>query len=337
MNQTDLEQLADEVLSIIRKKPKQVFAISTLAKKLKSETLDIYESARILKSWGYGIRYKKGDVTFISPADTLSATEINFYLKTKVIGQNLVSFHSVKSTNDIASQMSVGTVSAAGGASEGTVITAEKQTLGRGRLGRSWHSPEKVGAYLSIVLRPKIPPDKAPGLSIMTALAAAETFEYYCPGKIKIKWPNDVSIGGRKAAGILTELYTKGNKIDYIIVGIGININQTTKDFPLSVRKIAASLRQSSGKKINRAELVALFLKHFEKEYKNYQKNQLAGSLKRVRSYSSLLNKMLTVKSGADKITGRAVDIDKTGALVIETDGKKMVVSGGEVTVVKGS
>ena len=171
----------------------------------------------------------------------------------------------------------------------------------------------------------------------MTALAAAVTFEHYCPGKIKIKWPNDVLIGKRKAAGILTELYAKGSRVDYIIVGIGININQKPGDFPQSLKKIATSLRQVSGSKINRAELTAEFLKNFEKEYKSYQKNQLTGSLKRVRSYSSLLNKTLTLKSGSDKITGRAVDIDKTGALIIETGGKKVTVSGGEVTVIMGS
>ena len=331
MNQAELEQLADEVLSFIRKKRKQIFAISTLAKKLKSESSDIYKAAKVLKSWGYGIKLSKGEITFRQPADTLSATEINYYLKTKIIGQNLVSFHSLKSTNDIASQM------AATGAAEGTVITAEKQTLGRGRLGRSWHSPEKVGAYISIIITPKMSPEKAPGLSVMTALAAAETFEKYCPGKVKIKWPNDILIGNRKVAGVLTELYTKYNKIDYVVVGIGININQKQTDFPQTIRKLATSLRQVSGKKINRAELTAEFLQHFEKEYKSYPKSQLGGSLKRIRAYSSLLGQTIILKTGDKSLTGLAIDIDKTGALIVEVNGEKVTVSGGEVTVVKGS
>ena len=331
MNQAELEQLADEVLSFIRKKRKQIFAISTLAKKLKSESSDIYKAAKVLKSWGYGIKLSKGEITFRQAADTLSATEINYYLKTKIIGQNLVSFHSLKSTNDIASQM------AATGAAEGTVITAEKQTLGRGRLGRSWHSPEKVGAYISIIITPKMSPEKAPGLSVMTALAAAETFEKYCPGKVKIKWPNDILIGNRKVAGVLTELYTKYNKIDYVVVGIGININQKQTDFPQTIRKLATSLRQVSGKKINRAELTAEFLQHFEKEYKSYPKSQLGGSLKRIRAYSSLLGQTIILKTGDKSLTGLAIDIDKTGALIVEVNGEKVTVSGGEVTVVKGS
>ncbi|MCH7689835.1 MAG: biotin--[acetyl-CoA-carboxylase] ligase [candidate division Zixibacteria bacterium] len=331
MNQAELEQLADEVLSFIRKKRKQIFAISTLAKKLKSESSDIYKAAKVLKSWGYVIKLSKSEITFRQAADTLSATEINYYLKTKIIGQNLVSFHSLKSTNDIASQM------AATGAAEGTVITAEKQTLGRGRLGRSWHSPEKVGAYISIIITPKMSPEKAPGLSVMTALAAAETFEKYCPGKVRIKWPNDVLIGNRKVAGVLTELYTKNNKIDYVIVGIGININQKQTDFPQTIRKLATSLRQVSGKKINRAELTAEFLQHFEKEYKSYPKSQLGGSLKRIRAYSSLLGQTIILKTGDKSLTGQAIDIDKTGALIVEVNGEKVTVSGGEVTVVKGS
>ena len=331
MNQVELEQLADQVLSYIRKKRKQIFAISTLAKKLKSESFDIYKAAKILKSWGYGLKLSKSEITFRQAADTLSATEINYYLKTKIIGQNLISFQSLKSTNDLASQM------AAGDADEGVVVTSEKQTLGKGRFGRSWYSPEKVGAYISIIITPKIPLEKAPGLSIMTALAAAETFEKYCPGKVKIKWPNDILLGNRKVAGVLTELYTKNNKIDYVVVGIGININQKQKDFPQTIRKLATSLRQVSGKKINRAELTAEFLQHFEKEYKSYPKSQLGGSLKRIRAYSSLLGQTITLKTGDKLITGQAIDINKTGALIVEVDGEKVTVSGGEVTVVKGT
>jgi len=329
MNQAELVTLADDILLVIRKKPKQVFAISTLAKKLKSESLDIYKAAKVLKTWGYGIKLSKTEIIFNHTADTLSATEINFYLKTKIIGQNLVSFHSVKSTNDIASQV------AGDYPDESVVITSEKQTLGRGRLGRSWHSPEKVGAYISIIITPKISLEKAPGLSVMTALAAAETFEKYCPGKVKIKWPNDILLGNRKVAGVLTELYTKNNKIDYVVVGIGINVNQKPPDFPQNLRKTATSLRQVVGKKINRAELTAEFLNNFEKEYKKYQKNQLAGSLKRVRLYSSLLGQKITIKAGDKLLTGKAVNIDKTGALIIEMGGKKVIVSGGEVTVIK--
>ena len=331
MNQSELVKLADDILVLIRKKPKQVFAISTLAKKLKSESFDIYKAAKVLKSWGYGIKLSKSEITFKQAADTLSATEISFYLTTKIIGRNLVSFQSVKSTNDLASQV------AGNYPDEGVVITSEKQTLGRGRLGRSWHSPEKVGAYISIIITPKMSPEKAPGLSVMTALAAAETFESYCPGQVKIKWPNDILIGNRKVAGVLTELYTKNNKIDYVVVGIGININQRPQDFPQNLRKIATSLRQVAGKKINRARLTAQFLGNFEMEYKQYQKNQLAGSLKRVRLYSSLLGQTITLKTGDKLLTGQALDIDKTGALIIEVDGKKISVSGGEVTVVKSS
>ncbi|MCH7947870.1 MAG: biotin--[acetyl-CoA-carboxylase] ligase [candidate division Zixibacteria bacterium] len=329
MNQGELVKLADNILVLIRKKPKQVFEISTVARKLKSEIFDIHKAAKVLKTWGYGIKLSKSEITFNHTADTLSATEINFYLKTKIIGQNLVSFHSVKSTNDIASQV------AGDYPDESVVITSEKQTLGRGRLGRSWHSPEKVGAYISIIITPKISLEKAPGLSVMTALAAAKTFESYCPGKVQIKWPNDILIGNRKVAGVLTELYTKNNKINYVVVGIGINVNQKPRDFPQNLRKFATSLRQVVGKKINRAELTAEFLNNFEKEYKKYQKNQLAGSLKRLRAYSSLLGQTITLKAGDKLLTGEAIDIDKTGALIVKVDGKKVTVSGGEVTVLK--
>ncbi|MEE8404809.1 MAG: biotin--[acetyl-CoA-carboxylase] ligase [candidate division Zixibacteria bacterium] len=329
MNKIELQTLADEILFHIRKKPRKIFEILRLAIKFGVETDEVIRATKVLKKWGYGVRLNKNELTFLSPTDALSSTEILYYLKTKIIGKPMASFKSLKSTNDLASQM------AAGCTGEGEVITSEKQTLGRGRLGRSWHSPEKVGAYVSIILRPKMSPDKAPGLSIMTALAAAETFEKYCPGKVKIKWPNDILLGNRKVAGVLTELFTKQNKINYVVVGIGININQKQTDFPQTIRKLATSLRQVSGKKINRAELTAEFLEHFEKEYKSYPKSQLGGSLKRIRAYSSLLGQTITLKTGDKSLTGQAIDIDRTGALIVEVDGEKVTVSGGEVTVVK--
>ena len=331
MNKIELQTLADEILFCIRKKPRKIFEIPKLANKFGAEIDDIIRATKVLKGWGYGVRLNKNELTFLCPTDTLSSTEILYYLKTKIIGKVMLSFQSLKSTNDLASQM------AAGYADEGVVVTSEKQTLGKGRFGRSWYSPEKVGAYISIIITPKIPLEKAPGLSIMTALAAAETFEKYCPGKVKIKWPNDILIGNRKVAGVLTELYTKSNKIDYVVVGIGININQKQKDFPQTIRKLATSLRQISGKKINRAKLTAEFLQHFEKEYKSYPKSQLGGSLKRIRAYSSLLGQTIILKTGDKSLTGQAIDINKTGALIVEVDGEKVTVSGGEVTVVKGT
>ncbi len=329
MNRTLQEQLADRILIHLRPHLKRRFEIKDLAKRFKAEISDFNTALRILNEWGYRFLQDKSKISFVSAPDILSATEIGHKLKTKFIGKVIHSFNTVKSTNDTARQL------AEKGATEGTIVTAEKQTLGKGRLGRSWHSPEKMGIYVSIVLRPKFSPDKAPGLSIMSALAVAETLNEHSPKKVQIKWPNDILINGRKVSGVLTELSAEKNKINHVIVGIGINVKQSQIDFPPNFRAAATSLTCETGNEVSRVELLKQLLFCFEKEYLRYKKGQLAKSLPRIRKWSSLLNREVALRWNGATVTGRAVDIDLSGSLIIESAGNRMTVSSGEVTVVK--
>jgi len=324
-----MEQLADRILLLLRFQPKRKIEINDLSKKLKAELPNVKAALKILNEWGYKFLQDKNKISFVSAPDILSATEISHQLKTKFTGKVIHSFNTVKSTNDIAHQL------ADKGAVEGTIVTAEKQTLGKGRLGRSWHSPEKMGIYVSIILRPKFTPDQAPGLSIMSALGVAEAMNEYAPKKVQIKWPNDILINGRKAAGVLTELSAEKNKINYVIAGIGINVKQSQSGFPLNLSGTATSLQQETGKEISRVELLKLVLVNFEKEYLRYRKNQLIKSLPRIRKWSSLLNQEVTLQWNGAAVTGTAVDIDRSGSLIIISKGNRMSVSSGEVTVVK--
>jgi len=329
MNRTQLEQLADRVLLKVRSKPKSKFEIKGLAGKFKVELAEINGSLRIIHEWGYKLIQSQNKISFFSAPDVLSATEISLNLKTKLIGRVIHSFNTVKSTNDIAHQL------AEKGAPEGTIITAEKQTLGKGRLGRSWHSPEKMGIYVSIILRPKFSPDKAPGLSIMSALSVAETLISNNIKNVQIKWPNDILINGRKVSGVLTELAAEKNKINYVVVGIGINVMQSENDFPPNIRATATSVKRESGQEISRVELIKRLLMNFEKEYALYKKNQLTKSLKRIRKLSSLLNLEVALKWNGATVTGKAVEIDQSGSLLIESGENRLTISSGEVTVVK--
>ncbi len=329
MNRTSLEQLADRILLFLRSTPKRKIEINNLAKKLKAESTNVKAALRILNEWGYKFQQDKNRISFVSAPDILSATEISHKLKTKFIGRIVHSFNTVKSTNDIAHQL------ADKGTIEGTIVTAEKQTLGKGRLGRSWHSPDKMGIYVSIILRPKFTPGQAPGLSIMSALAVAETLDELAPKKVQIKWPNDILINGRKVSGVLTELSAEKDKINYVIVGMGINVKQSESDFPPNLRATATSLQREAAKEISRVELLKLLLANFEKEYLHYRKGQLKKSLPRIRKWSSLLNKEVTLQWNGAAVTGTAVDIDTSGSLIIESNGNRMSVSSGEVTVVK--
>jgi len=329
MSHSNLEQLADRIILLVRSNPKKKFELKGLVKKFKAGASDINAALRISSGWGYKFFQKRDKISFVSAPDILSSTEIGYKLKTKIIGRKIHSFNTVKSTNEIAGEL------ADKGAVEGTIVTAEKQTLGKGRLGRSWHSPEKLGIYVSIILRPKFPPEKAPGLSIMSALAVAETLSDCGVKNVSIKWPNDVLINNKKTAGVLTELSAEKNKINHVIVGIGINVKQSETDFPSNIRESATSIQSESKKTFARVELFQKLLRSFEKEYQLYRKSQLSKSLSRIRKISAILNQDITLARSGNTITGRVVDIDSAGSLVVESNGVRKTVSSGEVTVVK--
>jgi BirA family biotin operon repressor/biotin-[acetyl-CoA-carboxylase] ligase len=323
------EQLADRLLSKIRRKPGRLISLSSLSKTLQAEPAQVLSALAHLKSLGYKIRRKKDSLTFVAAPDLLIDTEITYQLKSKLFGRKTFTYRSVKSTNDIAIQL------AQAGETEGTIVTAEQQTKGRGRLGRAWHSPAGRGVYVSIILRPAFKPDRAPGIAVMTALALADAVADNCHAKVQIKWPNDLLINGRKAAGILTELSAEKNKVEYIVVGVGINVNHTVDDFPQELQPIATSLRIANRRKAARVDLLKTFLSNFEREYRRYQKEYLASSRKKIRKYSSLVGKEVRLRFGNKVIEGRAIDIDKDGALIVEKDGQRRAVTSGEVTVVK--
>ncbi len=330
MTGTDLEKLADDILSRIRRRPGKPVSIASLQKAFKVQADDIFASLGQLKKLGYKIRKKtKGQIAFVAAPDSLTGTEVRYHLPTKFIGRKIHAYQSVKSTNDIAAQL------AQTNATEGAIVTAEMQTRGRGRLGRQWFSPSRAGIYVSIILKPKFRPEAAPGLAVMTALALADAINKHTPGEVKIKWPNDIHVNGRKVAGILTELSADRNKVDYVVVGVGINVNHKPEDFPPELKPIATSLRAINRRKAPRLELLRQFLTNFESEYLRYQKGQLSRSRKRIIKYSSLIGQNVKLSFGNHIVEGKAVDIDATGALIIEKDGQRRVVTSGEVTVVK--
>jgi BirA family biotin operon repressor/biotin-[acetyl-CoA-carboxylase] ligase len=328
-DQARLESLADEILLNIRSRPGRTRSLVSLAKRFNVGEPDVAATLRIIRDWGYRLRTSRREVTFLESPDLLTATEICYRLKTKIIGQTIHAYQSVKSTNDVAAQL------AASGAPEGTIVTAEIQTKGRGRLSRNWHSPPGCGIYVSIILRPSFPADQAPGLSIMTALALADTIEPYCPDRTRMKWPNDVLVSGRKVAGILTELTAERRRIEYVVLGVGINVNHRAKDFPPGLKSVATSLRRATRRKHSRVELLKEFLVRLEKEYLGYQKRRLATSRTRLRWYSSLIGDRVKLARGRQIIEGVAVDVGADGSLILKTREGTISVSSGEVTVVK--
>lgn len=340
MNRVDLEKLADRLLLLIRTRPGARFRLDHVADELSAHRDDLPRAAEQLRTWGYTLNLTESDIRLLATPDSLTATELTWGLDTRFIGKRLLAFNQVKSTNDIAAR------EAESGAPEGTVVIADQQIFGRGRLGRVWHSPPGTGAYISIILRPSFLPDRAPGLSLMTALALTRAIEITENIEVKIKWPNDIMLNGRKTAGILTELSADRNKIYYVVVGIGINTNQTETDFPDELRDLATSIRIASGHEISRVALVQTFFREFEREYQLYCQDFLAPSLSRLRRYSSLIGQPVRLDTGHGIIEGRAVDIDTNGSLILEQEspeleqegskhGRRLTISAGDVSVVK--
>jgi BirA family biotin operon repressor/biotin-[acetyl-CoA-carboxylase] ligase len=331
MNNASLNTLSDKLLVIIRRRPHAYYSPEQLAKKLRCKKSDTIFAVDLLGQAGYEIKSdRQGRYKFVSAPDLLLAAEIIHKLKTSFIGKHVYAYKSVQSTNTIASQL------ADADAPPGTLIVAESQTRGRGRLGRSWHSPEGKGIYLSIILYPKIDPVVAPGLSIMTAVSLAETIAGYKPKTLNIKWPNDCLVNGRKVAGILTELSAEKKHVNHVIVGVGINVNQRRRDFPKEISRVASSLGAELKKEIRRVEFLQKFLLAFERHYRRFEKSGLKSFRKKILEYSNLIGKKVRLDMSGKIITGKAVDIDANGNLVLDTIDGKRTFNAGEVTVVKG-
>jgi biotin-[acetyl-CoA-carboxylase] ligase BirA-like protein len=250
-------------------------------------------------------------------------------LKTEFIGQEIHHFAEVTSTNDVAKEM------ARKGAEEGTVVISEKQTLGRGRLGRVWASPQG-GIWFSIVLRPRVTPKEASKLTFVAAVAVARAIREMFELDVEIKWPNDVLIGGKKVCGILTETSTTGEVVDFVVVGIGINANVSLDSFPEGFRNSVTSLMKERMQEIKREEFLRALLEEMERYYMILLRKDFDLILEEWRKLASFLGQHVEVTSFDQKIRGRAVDVDSDGSLIVKlTDGRVKKVMTGDVIAEK--
>ena len=252
---------------------------------------------------------------------------VQFGLNTKIFGVNssYIYKNSMTSTNEFAKKL------AYHGAAEGTVVIAEEQTGGKGRLERNFFSPKGKGILFTVILRPRCLAKDAPKFTLMAAVAVAKAMERFNL-QAEIKWPNDIMHDGRKLVGILTEMSAEIGHVNYIVVGIGINVNFSREDFPESIREIASSLSEIAGEELNRAAVFRAVLEEFEKLY---TENNFDEVFKLWRKYNITLGKKVTVFSAdtGDIFSGMAVDINEDGALIVDTDGKRKTVYAGDVSI----
>jgi BirA family biotin operon repressor/biotin-[acetyl-CoA-carboxylase] ligase len=265
----------------------------------------------------------------ISAPDLLHADDLLARLgSTRVVGRDIRVFQETTSTNDVVEKF------ARDGVKEGVVVFAEAQTRGRGRLGRVWVSPARKGLWFSVLLRPPMRPQEATQITIAAGNALARAVKAQTRLPVEIKWPNDLLIRGRKAAGILTELHAELDQVKALILGIGVNVNQTARDFPAELRPLATSLRLEAGQLLDRAGLATAILRALDRDYRRVLDGEFDALVSEWEARCSTLGRRVAIQIGGRRVEGRAESLDSDGALLLRTQhGHLERIIGGDVTM----
>jgi BirA family transcriptional regulator, biotin operon repressor / biotin---[acetyl-CoA-carboxylase] ligase len=258
--------------------------------------------------------------------DILTPDMVRQRLKGSLFGKRIYHFFKVDSTNRVALELGHA------GEPEGAVVLAEEQTAGRGRAGHTWHSERATGIYVTVLLRPRLTPVQAPLLTIMAGLSAHAAIHLQTGASVDLKWPNDLMVGGKKVAGILTEMHAEPSQVRFVIAGMGINVNQ--ERFPAELNGIATSLRAETGRPQSRLELLVRLLREFESGYNRFLAEGAASLIDGFMASSSFAcGKRVRVANGKESFTGVTAGLAPEGLLLVKRHGGQVVtVISGDVT-----
>jgi len=288
----------------------------------------IWKYIKSLKEEGYDIESssRKG-YKLIEEPDKFSQEELEIILKDNDFIKKIYYFDTIDSTNKYAKELALK------GADEGTLILSDEQRGGRGRLGRNWISPPNTGLWMSIILRPQIKPWEAPQITSIAAAALCKAIENTINIKVGIKWPNDIVVNNKKISGILTEMGAEPDTVNFIVVGIGINVN--TEDFPEDIKDIATSLKLIKGDTVSRKRLLINVLQEFKSFYLDFVNNKtLKKSIDICRENSIILGNKVKIINGMEEIIVVALDINDRGELVVKKDNGEIInIISGEVSL----
>jgi len=304
----------DQLLQYLKETKGEWVSGESLSNQMGVSRSAVWKQISKLKEEGYSIESapKKGYL-FRKTSEKLLPNEIREGLETKLLGKgDIVYSKEIDSTNRKARDL------ADEGAPEGTLILSEAQIKGKGRKGRTWFSPPKGGIYISLILRPTISPVEAPKFTLLAAVAIAEALLSMTPLNINIKWPNDILVNGKKIAGILTEMSTEMDAVNYIVVGLGLNVN--TPKFPDEIQGIATSIFIETGKVFPRVRLIQEYLVRYETYYEMYKKTGFEPIINRWKDLSNIVGKKVEVRVIGNQFIGKALDIDGDGALILKDD-----------------
>lgn len=321
-----------EILKALRSPDGGWVSGADLSQELGVTRAAIWGRVEELRTVGYEIQASPHQgYRLISSPDTLHADDLMARLPaSRVIGRDIRVFKETASTNDTIEKL------ARDGAPEGAVVFAESQTRGRGRLGRSWVSPAGKGLWFSVLLRPKLRPPEITRLTVAAATAIRRAIRTATGLEPEIKWPNDLVVDGRKVAGILTELSAETDRVRYVILGVGIDVNQASTEFPSELSKVAGSLRMAAGNVVDRATLATLVLSELDKDYSQICSGRFQEVAEEWESACNTLGRRVTINIGGCRLQGRAESLDPDGALLLRTQhGHLECITGGDLTVEK--
>ena len=288
----------------------------------------VWEVIKQLETEGYLIEAVRNKGYRLKMAgDILSRAEIESSMNTKWAGKKVLYFDETGSTNTEAKQ------AAEAGAPHGTLAVADYQNMGKGRRGRMWTSPRGVGVWMSLMIRPEIHPSAASMLTLVAALAVSEGIGKTCGLETQIKWPNDIVADGKKICGILTEMSTELECINYVVTGMGINANM--EELPEEIKDVATSILLQTGKRVKRSQLIGAVMESYEKYYNVFMESgNMSGLLDVYNSHLANMQRSVRVLQPGSEYVGTALGINDAGELLVKTeDGAVHQVISGEVSV----
>lgn len=321
--------MKDQILLLLKENRGNWVSGESVSEKMAISRSAIWKHVRKLKGEGYLIESspKKGYLLRESPSALLPG-EIQDGLETAFLGRRgIIYFEEVCSTNQKAKEL------AAEGAPQGTLVICEKQTEGRGRRGRYWFSPWQEGIYLSFILRPNISPIETSKITLLTAVAVAETLLSLTRLSVVLKWPNDILVKGKKVAGILAEISTDMDVVNYVVIGLGLNVN--TSEFPEDIRARATSIFMETGERFSRIRILQECLRVFESYYEMFERRAFAPVLDRYRELSDMVGRRGLVETIDGSYTGTVEGIDADGVLLFsDGEGERRRVLSGDLNFI---
>jgi len=310
---TDVRQ---QLLRLFREADGAHVSGARLSRELGISRTAVWKQIELLRARGYRIEAERSrGYRLLAVPDRLTADEIRSRLGESLVGRRIICFETTDSTNLQALRL------ADEGAEEGTVLIAEAQRAGKGRLGRSWLSPPGVNLYLSIILRPGIPPWDAPQLTFLAAVALLRAVEEVCNLSPRVKWPNDLLLGGRKVAGLLSELSADMDQVHAVVLGIGLNVNMRPDQFPSTLRYPATSLAIEGERSYSRVDLACALCRQLDALYRLYREKGFEPVRLAWEANCDLIGRRVEVLSGEQRLRGRVRGIDGDGALLLAASG----------------